>query len=62
MGTTFHLSTATVSGQAQNSHYPKRKSINNISDFLTATSKDHTVGTFIDDKRSKENFLKADKE
>jgi len=40
METTFHLSTATVSGQSQNSHYPKRKSINNISDFLTATSKD----------------------
>ena len=60
MGTTFHLSTAIVSGQAQNSHYPKRKSVNTISDLLTATSKDHCVGVFTDDKRSKGNFIKAD--
>jgi hypothetical protein len=60
MATTFHLSTALVSGQAQNSSYPKRRSISSIPDFLTATSKDHCVGTFTNDKRSKENFIKAD--
>ena len=60
METLFHLSTSKYSGNAQNNHYPHRKKITNVDQLVSATAKDHCVGVFEDDKRSKDNFIKAD--
>jgi len=58
--TAFTLSTSKSRGDKTNAEYPFKKAIKDIDTFRKATTKDHCVGRFIKDRRSKKGFICAD--
>ena len=58
--TEFHLSRSNSQGVATNAEYPHYCKINNLKTFKKATDFDHTIGKFVDDHRTKKNFISAD--
>ena len=58
--TTFTLSTSKTRGDKTNAVYPTKSIIKDIDSFKKATEKDHCVGRFAEDRRSKKGFICAD--
>ena len=58
--TSFTLSTSKTRGDKTNAVYPTKSIIKDIDSFKKATEKDHCVGRFAEDRRSKKGFICAD--